>query len=303
MSNHGRTCFAASVGLLGCLSFAAAQSSLRLRVDTSLVLIPVTVTDRWGATIHGLGQDSFTVLDDGLPQPITVFYKEDAPVSVGLVVDFSGSIKDSIGLERAAAKAVLDQSNADDDFSLVTFSSLPGRQTAHSDDIREITDRLRPGKSAGATALYDTIQLALLHRRLQEGKRHALLVISDGMDNNSRYSKSEVIRAALESGAQIYTLAVGGPKAGMGALELGEIGRGLAFLDDLALNSGGLSVRLLDSENPSAAAARISRALHDQYVLGYRTQDSGSPGQWHRVQVKVNVPKANVHARNAYRSQ
>lgn len=296
-------CFAAGIALLGCLSFAAAQSSLRIRVDTSLVLIPVTVTDRWGATIHGLGQDSFTVLDDGQPQPISVFYKEDAPVSVGLVLDISGSIKNRIGLEKAVAKAVLDTSNAGDDFSLVTFSSIPGRPSPQTDDIREISDGLRTGTPSGATALYDTIQFSLLHPRSHQGKRRALLVISDGVDNNSRYSRSEVTRAAFESDAQIYTLAVGGPQAGMGAVELGEIGRGLAFLDDLALNSGGMSIHLPDSGDPSAAAARISSALHDHYVLGYRSHDAGSPGKWHRVQVKVNVSKANVYARNAYRAQ
>jgi Ca-activated chloride channel homolog len=307
MRDRRRKCFTAAVAFLGFLSFGYAQrenlTGLRLRVDAGLVLIPVTVTDRRGAVIGDLRKDSFTILDEGQPQQITAFYREEAPVSVGIVLDMSGSIRDRINLEKAAVKALLDASNPDDDFFLATVSSNPGTLSTPTHDVREIEDLLRAEAPGGATALCDTIHSALVRMHSRQKQRAALLVISDGMDNHSRHSKSEVMSAAMESDAQVYTLAVGGAPYGAKGLGLEEIRRGLAFMEDLAEKSGGLSVRLSDYDNPQTAAGTISRAFHNQYVVGYRSLDGGMSGKWHRVQVKVKLDKANVYARSGYRSQ
>jgi len=128
-------------------------------------------------------------------------------------------------------------------------------------------------------------------------------VVSDGMDNHSRYSKNELMRTLMESDTQVYTIAVAGTRRGVKGIEWAEIQRGLAFMDDIAAKSGGVSVRLGEQENPAAAATRLASALRNQYVIGYRNPDGDQSGKWHRVQVKVNRSKVNVYARSGYQSR
>jgi hypothetical protein len=287
------------------------QFDSRYRADTSLVLVPVTVTDPHSANINGLGRDNFAIRDNGRPQPISVFYTEDAPCSVGIVLDVSGSMKKTLELEKTAVRAFLQASNAEDEFFLVTVSSNPGAiigpmggpMGGPVGDAGEIDILARSATAGGGTALYDTIYLALHHGRLREKRRRALLVISDGMDNLSRYSKGELMNIAVESDTQVYTMAIAGSRPGVKGAELAEIQRGLQFMQDLAKQTGGMNVRLGDYENAPAAATRLAGALRNQYVIGYRNPDKNQSGKWHRIQVKVNLSKANVYARSGYQSQ
>ncbi len=272
----------------------------RFRADTGMVLVPVTVTDGRGSSIRGLNADSFTITDNRQPQPIAAFYSQDAPASVGVVLDVSGSTKAILEQEKAALHAFLNRSNPEDDFFLLTVSTNPHVLADSLNDAREIEDLVRWERAGGATALCDTIYFSLHQARSRPKPRRALLVISDGMDNHSRYSRRDVMRQVVESDTQIYTIALYNPTPGLKGAGLIEIQNGLAFLDDLAEKSGGLSVRLRGHEDPSAAAARISAAIRNQYVIGYRSPDEGRSEQWHRIQVKVNLPKANVYARGGY---
>ncbi|HYW43584.1 MAG TPA: VWA domain-containing protein [Bryobacteraceae bacterium] len=301
-------CVIVLTALLGTCAVAKAQPGLRqaesqFRADTSLVLVPVTVTDFRSANINGLGKESFAVLDDGRPQPISVFYMEDAPCSVGIVLDVSGSMRNSLSLDKAAVHAFLEASNPEDDYFFVTVSSNPGVITGPVSDTREIDDLARSQNAGGGTALFDTIYFALSHERLRQKRRRALFVVSDGMDNHSRYSKNELMRTLMESDTQVYTIAVAGTRRGVKGIEWAEIQRGLAFMDDIAAKSGGVSVRLGEQENPAAAATRLASALRNQYVIGYRNPDGDQSGKWHRVQVKVNRSKVNVYARSGYQSR
>jgi Ca-activated chloride channel family protein len=279
---------------------AQTLSSPQFRSDANLVLVPVTVTDARGSNIQGLGVERFTVLEDRQPQPIVAFYADDAPSEIGIVVDVSGSTKDILQQEKAAVRAFLEFSNPQDEFFLMTVSSKPQVQADRVIDPREIESLLQWKNSGGATALSDTVYLALHRTRLASKSRRALLVISDGMDNHSQYSKKEVLREVLESDTQIYTIGLNNPGVNVKGIPMAEVQRGLAFLDDLAETSGGLSVRLRSSDNPSAAIARISSAIRSQYVIGYRSPHSGQAEQWHRIQVKVDLHKANVYARSGY---
>jgi Ca-activated chloride channel family protein len=272
----------------------------QFRADTSLILVPVIVTDSRGSSINGLGAETFTVLDNRRPQPIKAFYSEDMPSSIGIVVDVSGSTKSILDREKMAVRAFLQHSNPEDDFFLVTVSSNPRVLADRVDDPSEIEDRLRWESAGGGTALCDTVYFALHQARMRPKPRRALLVVSDGMDNYSRYSKKELMREVVESDTQIYTIAIDDPPVGMKGMAIAEIQRGLAFMDDLAEKSGGLSVRLRSHEDPSAAATKISAAIRNQYVLGYQSPDNGRSEQWHRIQVKVNLQKANVYARSGY---
>jgi Ca-activated chloride channel family protein len=294
--------------VLGCCASAAAQSgpyddAPRFRTDASMVLIPVTVMDARGANISGLGKDSFTVFDNRQPQPIAAFFTEDSPASIGFVFDVSGSVKDILAREKAAAHAILQSSNPEDDFFLMTVSSNPGILTGRMDDANRIDDFLRSQRAGGGTALDDTLYFALNESRSGHRARRALVVISDGMDNYSRYSNSDVMRLAVESDTQIYTIAFDGPRVNVKGAMLAEIQRGLAFMEDLAQKTGGLSVRLRDFENPAGAAARISNAIRHQYVIGYHSPDTSRSEKWHRIQVKVNLSKVNVYARSGYQAR
>jgi Ca-activated chloride channel family protein len=278
----------------------ADQADQQFRVDTSLVLVPVTVTDFQSANITGLGKESFSVLDNGLPQPISVFYLEDAPCSVGIVLDVSGSMRNALDLERAAMHAFLEASNPEDDSFLVTVSSNPGVLTGPVGDTRKIDDSARFLSAGGGTALIDTIYRALSQIRSRQTRRRALLVISDGIDNYSRYSKSDLMRTLVESGIQVYTIAIAGNQSAVNGIEWAEVLHGFAFMEDLAAKSGGVSVRLGAQENPSIAATRLANAIRNQYVVGYRSPDNGQSGKWHRILVKVNRSDARIHARSGY---
>ena len=272
----------------------------QFRADTNLILVPVTVTDGRGSNIKGLGAESFTVLDDRRPQPIVALYSEDAPSSIGIVLDVSGSTRGILDQEKAAVRAFLQFSNPEDDFFLATVSSNPRVLADRVNNPGEIEDVLQWERAGGGTALCDTVYFALHQARLRHHSRRALLVISDGMDNYSRYTKKELMREVMESDTQIYTIALNNPPVGIKGAALAESQRGLAFMDDLAEKSGGVSVRLRSHEDPSAAASRISAAIRNQYVIGYQSPDDGRREQWHRIQVKVNRQKANVYARSGY---
>ena len=272
----------------------------QFRTDTNLILVPVTVMDSRGSNISGLGAGSFTVLDNRRPQPIVALYSEDAPSSIGIVLDVSGSTKSILGQEKAAVRAFLQFSNPEDDFFLATVSTNPRVLADHVDDPGEIENLLQWQSAGGGTALCDTVYFALHQARLRPHSRRALLVISDGMDNYSRYTKKELMREVMEGDTQIYTIALNNPPVGIKGAALAESQRGLAFMDDLAEKSGGVSVRLRSHEDPSVAASRISAAIRNQYVIGYQSPDDGRSEQWHRIQVKVNLQKANVYARSGY---
>jgi Ca-activated chloride channel family protein len=288
-----------------CLLRATAQPLRSLdrpqfRADANLILVPVTVTDGRGSIINGLDAASFTILDNRQPQPIAAFYSEDAPSSIGIVLDVSGSTKTILDQEKAAIHAFLEFSNPEDDFFLVTVSSNPRVLADRVNDPRQIDDLVRWERAGGGTALCDTVYFALQQARSRPKSRRALLVISDGMDNYSHYTKKDLLREVVESDTQVYTIALNNPASGLKGLAMAEVQRGLGFMYDLAEKSGGLSVLLRGHQDPSAAAARISAAIRNRYVIGYQSPDQGRSEQWHRIQVKVNLQKANVYARSGY---
>jgi Ca-activated chloride channel family protein len=273
-----------------------------LRVDVNLVLLPVIVTNRAGATVDGLRASSFTILEDNAPVPIGSFGSQDVACSVGIVVDLSGSMQSKAGIAAQAMHAFLATSNPEDEAFLLTLGTRPGTPTAFTNDFGELEARLRAEQRGGATALTDTIRLALTSLRGAHTPHRALLIISDGMDNHSRYSESELLRIAEEADVQIFTIGMEPSLAGKKAVELSEERNGLAFLDHLAMKTGGLSFTLAAYENPVPAGEKIGNAIRNQYVIGYRPSDSHL-GQWHPVKVLVNLPQVHVSTRTGYYSR
>jgi Ca-activated chloride channel family protein len=172
-----------------------------------------------------------------------------------------------------------------------------------TDDIVTLGNSLRAARAEGSTALIDTVYLGLNRMRSARNARRALLIVSDGMDNNSRYSKAELLRTVQEQDVQIYTIGLAERPAGKKAIQLTEEARGLALLDDLADRSGGMSFTVVNSDGMLPAASKISQAVREQYVVGYRQSDRDDSGKWHAVQLKINSPQLKVYARKGYYSR
>jgi Ca-activated chloride channel family protein len=271
------------------------------RADSALVLVPVTVVDRRGAVIDGLARDAFTLTENGVRQTIGSFSEEDAPVSLGVVFDLSGSMRNVLGPAKESLRALLSDADPADEAFLSTVSTHPRIYSRFTEDFDDILGRIALENASGSTALFDTVWESL--RELHSGvhARKALLVISDGMDNHSRHSRAALLERAEESDVQVYTIAVTGSAApSTKAIALTEERRGLLFLDELARRTGGIGFVVNGRTDIARAAASIGRALRNQYVIGYAPQGDVRSGQWRRIGVKVAVPEMRAYARAGY---
>lgn len=271
------------------------------RADSSLVLVPITVMDRRGAIVNGLSSQAFTLAVDGVRQPISSFSEDDVPVSMGVVLDLSGSMRRVLSDAKGSLQALMNDANPGDEAFLKAVSTRPRSYTGFSEDFGEILQQVALEGAGGDTALVDTIYESLLELRSGTRPRKALLVISDGMDNHSRYSKRELLERAVESDAQIYTIAVSDPASRYAKpITRTEESQGLLFLDELAAKTGGLSFVVSGQADIAAAAANIGRALRNQYTIGY-APNGGRNSQWHKIKVTVEGSGMKAYARTGYR--
>ena len=272
---------------------ATAQSDYSISVDVSLVLVPAIVTDRKGRIVPGLRRENFRLLEDGAPQDIVSLSTEDVPASVGLVFDVSGSMKDKMASARSAAHRFLETANPDDEFFLVTFADKPAVEVDMTSEPWRIENTLLFSKTGGATALIDAVRLALHRVRTGRRPRKAVVVVSDGGDNHSRYREVELRSYALESDAQIYTIGIHGDR------------NGLRLLENLSNATGGLHFEVWGRNDLTPEAVKIGRALRDQYVIAYQSSNRPADGKVHKIQVKLDLPAGttplHVDARKAYR--
>jgi Ca-activated chloride channel family protein len=307
-----------------CLMFLAllswieldAQSAVRpaaFRASTQMVLVPVTVTDRNGKSVEGMRATDFNILEDQIAQQIVSFGTEDAPCSVGLVLDISGSMRNALGVAKGVSRSFFQTANPEDEFMLLTVSTRPESVSGFTNDTADLERRIARTAPGGMTALIDTVYLGLNRMRKASEPRRALLILSDGMDNYSRYSKGEMLRVALEADVQIYTIifdngssgASTGPIPYRPALirkpgDQGQEHEGARLLEELSDKTGGLHFHVRSDDEAKEAAIKAGRALRSEYVIGYQPSSSAASGKWHRIRVKSNVPKMNIYARNGY---
>lgn len=276
------------------------KAMVDLRADVNLVLIPITVTDRRGTTILGLGEDKFALWDGRAPQSIVTFHTEDGPCSVGVVIDMSGSMRNTLGMAKQLVRAFLKASNPDDEFFLVGVSSKPETFSQFTTDVDELGGKLVFAGAGGSTALVDSIYEALARVRSAHTSRKALLIVSDGMDNNSRHSKAELLRLAVEADTQIYTIAIDGAPAYLKPVEAAEFRRGLSFMEEMAKQTGGLNFVIRNPADAPRAADKVGMALRNQYVIGFRPQSQDDSGKFHRLRIQVKLPDARIYARSGY---
>jgi Ca-activated chloride channel family protein len=278
------------------------SSAASFRTDSKLVLVPVTVLDRRGATVNGLTPGLFSILEDKVDQRIASFSQQDAPVSIGVIFDLSGSMKNSVDAARTALQSFFSAANSEDDAFLYTVSALPEKFAGFTTDYETMLGQLVGARAQGSTALIDTIYTGLNDIRPATHARKVLLVISDGMDNHSRYSKAELLARAVESDVQIYAVSIYNPPANKKPIELQEERRGLELLANLAERTGGLHFVVRDGAEIGNATSSISQALRNEYLLGYVPRETRRDGKWHTVQVKLNLKDATAYTRSGYRS-
>jgi VWFA-related protein len=267
----------------------ADQTSANIHVNSDLVLIPVTVTDGMNRFVTGLDKDHFRLYEDKVEQIITHFAAEDAPISVGLVFDCSGSMGDKLKKSREAVAQLLKTANTDDEFFLVEFNDRAELVVGLTKQSEEIQNRLTFTQSKGRTALLDAIVLSMNEMRKAHNPRKALVIISDGGDNSSRYTVSEVKNRVREADVQIYAIGILELFADRGRTPEEFAGPGL--LNDIAEQTGGRSFESGNLNHLPDIAAKIGDALRNQYVLGYAPSIVRRDGKYHRVQLKLVKPK------------
>ena len=260
-----------------------------LRIDSTLVLIPVTVTDPMNRFVTGLDRESFKVFEDKKEQEITQFSSEDAPLSIGVIFDCSGSMGRKLEKSRLAVAQFFKTANPEDEFFLVQFNDSADLIQSFTKDLEEIQNRLAFTQSKGRTALIDAIYLGLHQMKKAHNARKALLIISDGGDNSSRYTEGEIRNLVKEADVQVYAIGVYEPVASRGRTPEEAAGQGL--LTDIAEMTGGRQYPVDNINELPDIAAKIGVELRNQYVLGYRPQNQERDGKYRKVQVKLIQPR------------
>jgi len=267
-----------------------------IKVDSTLVLVPVEVSDALNRPVSGLEKENFHVFDDKVEQKIVSFAMEDDPIAVGLVFDVSGSMEREIPAARQAATTFFKTANPEDEFCLVALASEAKLVVPLTSTPGDIGSQLLFTKPGGSTALLDGIYLALNEVRKSTKLRKALVIISDGGDNNSRYTEAEVRSAIRETDTLIYAIGVFGNGAGSNYSDQ-------EVLTTMAKESGG---RLFPTNGMPVGdfADKIITDLRNRYVLGYSPTNPSKDGRYHRLEVKLSppkgLPKLNAHWKTGY---
>ena len=256
-----------------------------IRVDTTLVLIPVGVTEPNGRFVTGLEKENFKLYEEKIEQEISQFSADDSPLSVGIVFDTSGSMGNKLAKSRQAVAQFMKTANPEDEFFLVQFNDRPELVVPFTPDPEEIQSRLAFTQSKGRTALLDGVYMAMNQMKHARNGRKAILIISDGGDNSSRYTESEVRNAVKEADVQIYAIGIFEPFASRGRTP--EELSGPTLLGEIAEQTGGRHFPVENLAELPDVAAKIGLELRNEYVLGYSPKNLTRDGKYRRVQVKL----------------
>jgi VWFA-related protein len=255
-----------------------------LRVNANLVLVPVTVCDPLNRPVTGLEKENFRILENNVEQTITQFAMDDEPVAVGLAFDVSGSMGSKLGMSRMAARAFFRLANTEDEFLLILFDDRPRLVAPLTQDTGEIQSQITFTQSKGSTALVDAVVLGLHELKKSKLTRKALLIISDGGENNSRYNDRELRDLVRESDVLIYAIGV------FGGGSTQEEHSGPQYLSGMVEQSGGRMLPAAAYDLPDIAK-KIGIELRNRYILGYSPANQQRDGRYHPVQVKVVPPR------------
>jgi Ca-activated chloride channel family protein len=270
-----------------------------IRANVDLVLVPITVTDPMNRLVTGLEQQDFQIYENNGQQTIWSFACEDAPVSIGIIFDLSGSMNSKLMRARESILQFIKTANPQDEFFVIGFNDRPELIEDFTDSVEKIQARLATVHAERRTALLDAIYFGIAKMKDASHQRKALLVVSDGGDNRSRYTEGEVRAAVREADVEIYSIGIFDAYA-----PTPEERSGPQLLEDISSSTGGRMFRVDDVDEMSDIAEKISTELRNQYVIGYKPRNLSRDGKWRKVKVKVNpppgLPPLTVYARTGY---
>jgi len=262
-----------------------------LKIDVDLTLVNATVTDSLNRYVSGLGPEHFQIWEDKLEQKIEYFSAEDVPMSLGMIFDVSGSMKDKLSTARDAAVTFLKTGNPEDEYFLVEFANRPEVASDFTTDISKLQSKIIFAPAKGMTAMYDAVYVGLEKLKAGNNPKKALLLITDGEDNRSRYTFQNVKDFVKEQDAQIY--AIGITDAWNSQLSAGRTGR--AMIEELADLTGGRAFFPESVNELEDICTKIAIELKNQYVIGYHSTNAAKDGKWRKLRLKVNPPKGIQH--------
>jgi len=270
-----------------------------MKVDVSLVLIPVTITDPMNRLVTGLDRDNFQIFENKDPQELKSFSSEDAPVSIGVIFDMSGSMSSKIERAREAVIEFFKTANPQDEFFMIAFADKPEEVSDFTSSVEDIQGKLVYTVPKGRTALLDGIYLGVNKMRQAKYPKKALLIISDGGDNHSRYTEGEIKSTVREADVMIYAIGIYDH-----SMATPEEASGPALLSDITEITGGRAFTIDNPNDLGDVATKIGIELRNQYVLGYRPKNPGHDGKWRKIKVKLIPPKGlpplRVYAKTGY---
>ena len=278
------------------------KDTTAFRADSTLVLVPVSVTDPSNRYVLGLDKDDLRLFEDGVEQKVRYFSNEDAPLAIGLLVDTSGSMGAKLDTSRRAVQEFLKTLNASDEAFLVEFSDKAELSVPLTNNSATIQNAMTSATSGGLTALLDAVHLGLQEMKRSKNPRKALLVISDGGDNNSRFTSSQITGLVREADVQVYAMGVFEPTLSFGlhvipgAGTSGNLGAseldGPRLLSEIADQTGGRALAASNLRELPGIAARIGIELRNQYVLAYSPANASRDGKYRKIEVKLEQPKS-----------
>jgi len=273
-----------------------------IKIDVNLALVNVTVTDPLNRLVTGLERENFRVFEDGTEQEVVNMSSEDVPVSIGLIFDMSGSMSDKVDKARQAAVQFMRTANPLDQFFLVSFNDRAELTSGFTSSVEELQNRMMFTASRGRTALLDAVYLGLSQMRGAHNAKRALLIISDGGDNHSRYSENDVRNFLKEADCQLYAIGIY-DEIGIRSRTNEEL-NGPSLLSEMTEMTGGRTFPVGNIGELPDIAAKIGMELRNQYVLGYKPSNAERNGAWRKIKVKMRPPKGlpplNVYAKTGY---
>jgi Ca-activated chloride channel family protein len=273
-----------------------------VKMDVDVALVNVTVTDPYNRLVTGLEQENFRVFEDNIEQEVVTFSAEDVPISIGVVFDFSGSMANKVGKAREAAVQFFKTANPSDEFFLVSFNERAELTSSFTNSVEDLQSSLMLTSAKGRTALLDAIYLGLSQMRGARNAKRALLILSDGGDNHSRYNESDIKRLVKEADTQLYAIGIFDPLGYRNRTP--EELNGPSLLSEVTEMTGGRVFSVEKLEDLPDIASKIGMELRNQYVLGYHPSNKAHDARWRKIKIRLRAPKGlpplNVYAKTGY---
>jgi Ca-activated chloride channel homolog len=273
-----------------------------IKAEVDLALVNVTVTDPYNRLVTGLEPDNFRVFEDNVEQEVVSFSSEDVPISIGVIFDFSGSMANKVDKAREAALEFFKTANPQDEFFLVSFNERAELTSTFTNSVEDLQTRMMLTAPKGRTALLDAIYLGLSQMRGAHNAKRALLILSDGGDNHSRYNENDIKRLVKEADTQLYAIGLYDPLGYRNRTP--EELNGPSLLSEITELTGGRVFAVEHLNDLPDIASKIGMELRNQYVLGYRPSNHTHDARWRKIKVKLRAPKGlpplSVYAKTGY---